>query len=104
MQPGSGGWGGGDTPGPGSRCQQAKEAGEVFGRALAIDRRSANTWRALINSGPKAVSDLAARDPEYLAVMDLRPQGSIYAVVTERLIRFPEERQYSFASRATDEE
>ena len=80
------------------------EAVDTFERALAIDRRSSNTWRALISSGPKAVSELAARDPEYYPVMELKPQGSIYAVVTERFIRFPEEKRFSLSTAMVDEE
>ena len=76
----------------------------MFARATKIDARSAYTWRELMRSGPKAVSDMAARDPRIAQVMDLRPKSSIYAVVTERLIRFPEEQKFSFAKLSPDEE
>jgi tetratricopeptide (TPR) repeat protein len=80
------------------------ESAAVFARALEIDARAANTWHALIVSGPKALSDLSVRDSSYSSVMDLKPQSSIYAVVTERLIRFPEEQRYSFAKLSEDED
>ena len=66
------------------------EAAAVFNQALKIDERATRAWRALIVSGPKSASDLAARDPSYLPVEELRPQSGIVAVVTERFIRFPE--------------
>ena len=80
------------------------EANAVFQRALEIDARSARTWRALITAGPKAVSELAARDGGYMPVMELRPESSIYAAVTERYIRFPEEKRFSFSTSSPDEE
>ena len=72
-----------------------EEAERVFSRAVAIDAKAAYTWQALINSGPKAVTEMAVRDPKYSPVMDLRPRSSIYAVVTERFIRYPEEQRFS---------
>ena len=80
------------------------ESADIFSRATKLDERAANTWRALIVSGPKAVSDMAARDSAYLPVMELRPESSIYAVVTERFIRFPEERRFSFSKTAFDKD
>lgn len=71
------------------------EAAAVFSRAVAINQRAATTWRMMITSGPKALSEMAARDRSYMKVMELTPQGSIYAVVTERYIKFPEERRFS---------
>lgn len=79
-------------------------ASKIFERAARIDERSARTWQALILSGPKALSDLAARDPGYSPVMQLQPQDSIYAVVTERLIKFPDEQRFSFAKPIFEEE
>lgn len=67
----------------------------IFRKASAIDARAAATWRVMVTSGPKAVSDLAARDNSYLQVMELHPESSIYAVTTERYIRFPEEQRFS---------
>lgn len=71
------------------------EAENIFKRALTIDRRSAQTWRALIEKGPKTASELAAVDTGYMHVMELHPQASIYAAVTERLLNHPEEQRFS---------
>jgi O-antigen ligase len=70
-------------------------AGLAFEKAIAIDRTAANSWKAVIEKGPKAASDLAARDSDYVHVMQLTPSSSMYAVVAERLIRHPEERKFS---------
>jgi len=62
-------------------------------RARQINKRAANTWWVLINHGAKAASDLAFSDEaDYMKVMDLQPIMSMYAVVAERDIRFPDER------------
>jgi O-antigen ligase len=71
------------------------EAAEYFNRAVEINERAAITWRAVINSGPKAVSEMAARDTAFMQVMELSPEGSIYAVVTERFIKNPAEQRFS---------
>jgi O-antigen ligase len=80
------------------------EAAAVFSRATAINGRAAATWRLMITSGPKALSEMAARDTSYMTVMELTPQGSIYAVVTERYIKFPEERRFSIFQPVQDDE
>jgi hypothetical protein len=67
----------------------------VFARATAIDRRAATTWRAMITTGPKAVSEMAARDDSYIHVMQLVPTNGVYAVVTERYIKHPDEQRFS---------
>ena len=74
------------------------EADEVFSAARRISPKAAKTWQAVITEGPKIASDKAVREADYIAVMDLQPQNSIYAVVAERLIRFPEERRFSMFS------
>jgi len=84
---------------------KTSEASELFDRASSINSRAARTWQALINSGPKALSDMAARDSaSYSTVMELMPQSSIHAVVAERLILHPEEERFSFGKVSTDEE
>ena len=80
------------------------EAATVFSRAAAINQRAATTWRMMITSGPKALSEMAARDTSYMKVMELTPQGSIYAVVTERYIKFPEERRFSIFQPVQDDD
>ena len=71
------------------------EAEVLFERATKLDERAAKTWRMIIVSGPKALSEMAARDDSYLQVMQLVPESSIYAVVTERYIKHPEEQRFS---------
>jgi len=84
---------------------KTSEADACFRRAVAIDKRSADTWRALVTSGPMGVSGLVVRDPGgYFPVMELRPESSVYAVVAERFIRFPEEKRFSFSSPSREEE
>jgi O-antigen ligase/Tfp pilus assembly protein PilF len=84
---------------------KTSEADTIFDRASSINGRSARTWQALINSGPKALSEMAARAPaSYLPVMELKPQNAIYAVVTERLILHPDEQRFSFAKLSEEEE
>jgi len=68
------------------------EAILVAEKARSLDARSANTWLALIELGANKTSSLAFVDSNYRPVMDLEPYDCIYAVVTERHIRFPEER------------
>ena len=63
-----------------------------FQRALKISTKDANAWWALINNGAKNASDLAFSTQDHSEIMDLRPYDSIYAVVAERDIRFPDER------------
>jgi O-antigen ligase len=70
------------------------ESQRQFERAARIDARAANTWWALINKGTQAASDLAFKNPdEHELVMNLVPYDAIYAVIAERDIRFPDERQ-----------
>jgi O-antigen ligase len=71
------------------------EAAAVFERAKSIDERAAITWRGVITRGPKAVSEMAARDKDYMQVMQLMPTGSVYAVVAERYLKHPEEQRFS---------
>ncbi len=71
---------------------KAAEAERQFGRAYSLDPAAANTWMTLITRGPRAASDLAFKQKDHAAIMDLRPAESIYAVVSERDIRFPDER------------
>lgn len=71
------------------------ESEAVFARALSIDRPAANTWLAVITSGPNKASALAVNLEDYNQVMELQPQTAIYAAVAERLIRYPEERRFS---------
>jgi O-antigen ligase len=70
------------------------ESAQQFERAARIDKRAANTWWALINKGTQAAADLSFKNPdEYDQIMDLLPYDAIYAVIAERDIRFPDERE-----------
>mgnify|MGYP003393404199 CR=1 FL=1 len=70
------------------------ESGRQFERAMSIDKRAANTWWALINNGTQAASDLSfGNAEEHEKIMDLLPHDAIYAIIAERNIRFPNERQ-----------
>jgi O-antigen ligase/Tfp pilus assembly protein PilF len=86
------------------RNGKAAESVRVFDRAMSIDPGEALAWRVIINSGPKALSELSARDKSYMPVMQLTPQASIYAVVTERYIRFPDEQRFSMVKVVLDDE
>jgi Flp pilus assembly protein TadD len=84
---------------------KASQGDELFERASRIDARAARSWQTLMNSGPKVLSDMAARDPvSYLTVMELKPQSSMYSAVTERLILHPDEQRFSLLKLPTVEE
>jgi O-antigen ligase/Flp pilus assembly protein TadD len=71
---------------------KAAEARSRFAKAQEIDLSSANAWKALITKGSKYASDQALFGTDHTAVMDLQPYESIYAVLDERDIRYPNER------------
>lgn len=63
-------------------------------RARLINEREANGWLAFITKGSKFASDLAFQRPDkQTKVMDLLPSECIYAVLAERDIRYPDERE-----------
>jgi hypothetical protein len=70
------------------------EARQLAGES-AVDHRAATTWRGVITTGPKAVSEMAATDDNYLQVMELVPTSAMYAVVIERYIKHPDEQRFS---------
>jgi O-antigen ligase/Tfp pilus assembly protein PilF len=72
-----------------------EEAAQALSRAMEIDPRAAKTWYSMVTAGTKATSDRSAYDKDIIPVMELVPTPAIYAVTTERLIRFPEERKFS---------
>lgn len=74
---------------------KTSESASLFARARSIDERAALSWRAAIDAGPKALSEMAARDKSYMHLMELNPESSIYAVVTERYLKHPEEERFS---------
>ena len=71
---------------------KADDAAIYLDRALDLDRPAANTWWTMITRGSQAASDMAFARKDHLAIMDLRPTDSIYAVLDERQILHPEEK------------
>jgi O-antigen ligase len=64
---------------------------EQFAIANSIDASQAKAWRMYIESGGVAVSKAAVYG-EVIDVMTLWPKNAIYAVQTERELRFPDEK------------
>lgn len=73
--------------------ERAVEAAGQLDRARKIDASSTNSWWTMIHSGAQAVTDKAFRGEELTQVKDLQPQISMYALLDERHVRFPEERK-----------
>lgn len=71
---------------------KAAESAAQYERAAAIDPRHARSWWVMLTDGPQAAADLAVFNKDYVALMDLRPEPSMYAVRDEREIRHPEEK------------
>lgn len=69
----------------------ANGADELFESTRALSPEQAATWRIFVESGGRAASQVAF-DTKTLPVMDLRPTKAIYAMQTERELRFPDER------------
>ena len=67
------------------------ESASFLARARDIDLSAANTWQTMIESGSQAAWDRYFAKRDCIPVMDLRPTSSIYAVLDERKVRFPEE-------------
>lgn len=69
---------------------------ETLKRAGQIDGRAARTWQTMISQGFRVASLKETVDRNDLAaVMDLQPQSGIFAVLSERLIKHPEEQRFS---------
>ncbi|MDI1242090.1 MAG: O-antigen ligase family protein [bacterium] len=73
-----------------------EQAAQVFEKARSLDLRAATTWLTLLTKGAVEVSSKAI-DPnsEVVNVMDLAPESAIYAVMSERLVKHPEEQKFS---------
>jgi tetratricopeptide (TPR) repeat protein len=73
---------------------QHEESAKQVARAQALNKRAANSWWSLMHSGGRVTSELAFKNKDdYMEVMDLKPFECIFAVVDERDILFPNERQ-----------
>jgi tetratricopeptide (TPR) repeat protein len=68
-----------------------RESDEQLQIALQINPKEANTWWTMMTEGARKAS-LSAAQNDYTTVMKLNPIPAIYAVVTEREIRFPDEK------------
>ena len=64
-----------------------------YDRALAIDQSAAITWWTIMNEGTQKASDSAERNKQLDRIMDLTPNEAVYAIIAEREIRFPAEKQ-----------
>ena len=65
-------------------------------RAEQLNPSAARTWLTMIDKGFRIASSKQAADEIGLVpVMDLQPEKGILAVLTERLIKFPDEQQFS---------
>ena len=73
-----------------------EQALQVMERALLISPKAAATWSTLLSGGAVQVSAKAVdQESGILQVMDLVPQSAIYAVMSERLVKHPEEQKFS---------
>lgn len=68
-----------------------REASTLLTRAREIDTPATNTWQTIIESGSQAAWDRYFWKKDCVPVMDLNPLASVYAVLDERKVRFPEE-------------
>ncbi len=67
-------------------------AQEQLNFARRINRKSANTWWNLMNQGLPETTRAAFNNSDYVPVMDLTPPESLTAVLTERNLKFPNEK------------
>ncbi|MEQ1765506.1 MAG: O-antigen ligase family protein [Pyrinomonadaceae bacterium] len=72
------------------------ESSATLELAERLGAGEARTWRTMIDEGFRVASSKQGAD-EYglVPVMDLKPEKGIFAVLTERLIKFPEEQRFS---------
>nr|HQU93072.1 hypothetical protein [Pyrinomonadaceae bacterium] len=72
------------------------EAAKVFAKATSLDQKAAATWLTLMTKGAAEVSSRSINPASGIgSVMDLAPQSGMYAVMSERLIKHPEEQKFS---------
>ena len=75
---------------------KTEQARAAFENAIKLDNRVAKTWKTMITRGFQVASSREASEKEGLVpVMELQPANGVYAVLTERLIKFPEEQRFS---------
>lgn len=72
------------------------EARKAFEKASSMNPTAAATWQMLLTKGAAEVSTQAvAPNSGIVQVMDLAPRSAVYAVMSERLIKHPEEQRFS---------
>jgi tetratricopeptide (TPR) repeat protein len=71
---------------------KTEEAAEQLEIALQINKFETNTWWTMMNEGAREASLRAAQNKDFIPVHALMPEPAIYAIVTEREIRYPEEK------------
>lgn len=62
-----------------------------FAKAAEIDPKASVTWRVLISEGVTAAADAGRRGEGVGVLYDLEPQNTMWAIIAERQIRFPNE-------------
>ena len=67
-------------------------AGAHFAKAAELDKKAAVTWRLLIGQGARAAAEAGRRGEGVDVLYNLQPENAMWAVITEREIRFPEEK------------
>ena len=70
-----------------------KEGDQQFELAKQFDSRQAESWRLLISNGAMAISEKTKTDKDIISVDKLNPNPAVYAILAERELRFPEERE-----------
>lgn len=68
------------------------EAEQQLEIARQMNKKQANTWWSLINSGVQTTTNTAFQNDNFAPVMDLIPNDSLSAIMLEREIRFPTEK------------
>ncbi|MCC7309027.1 MAG: O-antigen ligase family protein [Acidobacteria bacterium] len=63
-----------------------------FAKAAELDKKAAVTWRLLIGQGARAAAEAGRRGEGVDVLYNLQPENPMWAIITEREIRFPEEK------------
>ncbi|MCC6330084.1 MAG: O-antigen ligase family protein [Acidobacteria bacterium] len=67
-------------------------AEEHFAKAAELDKKAAVTWRLLIGQGARAAAEAGRRGDGVDVLYNLQPENPMWAIITEREIRFPVEK------------
>ncbi len=74
------------------KSNRLNESAAQYEAAERLDRKQAETWRLFINEGAPTASERARRDKNFVELMELKPDGAIYSILTEREILYPQEK------------